>query len=325
MLNTNLPAGNHVIKAVQYHAPSNQTKLTLCCGLVAWLSLLLTTQYKPEPGDYWIVTDHGTQSLIKKSMFDGYTKPKQASTPKFNLDSMFSVKMARPEDIARIAAVDLGAGDDITRLFLFDPQAFQLTSFADPLKFPFERQTAKPETLGMREENGWSSTVTKGTPAAGNTITTLSDAVRDVCAAMNGANEAAAQTNKQYEDECRKKTPTEVAAASATNMNHLLSNVDAQVWAKEFCSINKASDEGTMLSWFACAIMTGMDEANRRRDAEEAKLQNVIKSLTAQNTVKQQRINAFNAVVSKRLDVTDKLNKLIDVCADSKLLGPQDC
>ena len=39
--------------------------------------------------------------------------------------------------------------------------------------------------------------------------------------------------------------------------------VDAQVWAKEFCKRNTASDEGTMLSWFANAIMAGYDHAKR--------------------------------------------------------------
>ena len=38
---------------------------------------------------------------------------------------------------------------------------------------------------------------------------------------------------------------------------------DAQVWAKEFCKRNTASDEGTMLAWFANAIMAGYDHAKR--------------------------------------------------------------
>lgn len=36
---------------------------------------------------------------------------------------------------------------------------------------------------------------------------------------------------------------------------------DARVWAKEFCKLNTASDEGTMISWFANAIMAGYDYA----------------------------------------------------------------
>lgn len=44
----------------------------------------------------------------------------------------------------------------------------------------------------------------------------------------------------------------------------LHSTIDASVWAKEFCKLNTAADEGAMLSWFANAIMTGFDEANRR-------------------------------------------------------------
>lgn len=38
---------------------------------------------------------------------------------------------------------------------------------------------------------------------------------------------------------------------------------DAKVWAKEFCKLNTASDEGTMISWFANAIMAGYDYAKR--------------------------------------------------------------
>jgi hypothetical protein len=43
----------------------------------------------------------------------------------------------------------------------------------------------------------------------------------------------------------------------------LSSCFDAQVWAKEFCKINTASDEATMIGWFANAIMAGYDHANR--------------------------------------------------------------
>lgn len=42
------------------------------------------------------------------------------------------------------------------------------------------------------------------------------------------------------------------------------SSIDAKEWAKEFVRLNSASDEGTMLAWFASAIMAGFDEANRR-------------------------------------------------------------
>jgi hypothetical protein len=49
----------------------------------------------------------------------------------------------------------------------------------------------------------------------------------------------------------------------------LLSCFEAQVWAKEFVRIVKnnptiPTDEGTMLAWFASALMTGYDEHARR-------------------------------------------------------------
>jgi hypothetical protein len=37
--------------------------------------------------------------------------------------------------------------------------------------------------------------------------------------------------------------------------------MDAKVWADEFCKRNSASDHGTMLAWFANAIMIGYDTA----------------------------------------------------------------
>ena len=46
---------------------------------------------------------------------------------------------------------------------------------------------------------------------------------------------------------------------------------DAQVWAKAFVAIVKknpavAVDEGTMIGWFANALMRGWDERERRLD-----------------------------------------------------------
>lgn len=37
--------------------------------------------------------------------------------------------------------------------------------------------------------------------------------------------------------------------------------MDAKIWADEFCKRNSASDHGTMLGWFANAIMIGYDTA----------------------------------------------------------------
>ena len=42
--------------------------------------------------------------------------------------------------------------------------------------------------------------------------------------------------------------------------------MDAEVWADEFCKRNTASDHGTMLGWFANAIMIGYDTAKREKD-----------------------------------------------------------
>ena len=43
---------------------------------------------------------------------------------------------------------------------------------------------------------------------------------------------------------------------------------DAREWAQEFCRLNTATSEGTMIGWFSNALMAGYDHAMRRRQAE---------------------------------------------------------
>jgi hypothetical protein len=45
--------------------------------------------------------------------------------------------------------------------------------------------------------------------------------------------------------------------------------MDAQVWAKEFCKQFPDMDEGTMIAWFANAIMAGYDTAQMRGSRNE--------------------------------------------------------
>jgi hypothetical protein len=48
-----------------------------------------------------------------------------------------------------------------------------------------------------------------------------------------------------------------------------LPSFDARDWATAFCKLNPTMDEGTMLTWFANALMRGFDEhAARVADAE---------------------------------------------------------
>lgn len=58
---------------------------------------------------------------------------------------------------------------------------------------------------------------------------------------------------------------------------------DAQVWAREFVKlVNKnpsiATDEGTMLTWFATAIMSGYDDGVKREQARSVveKIQEIV-------------------------------------------------
>jgi hypothetical protein len=46
--------------------------------------------------------------------------------------------------------------------------------------------------------------------------------------------------------------------------------MDANAWATEFCKLNSASDHGTMLGWFANAIMIGHDTAIWKEQAKNA-------------------------------------------------------
>ena len=57
---------------------------------------------------------------------------------------------------------------------------------------------------------------------------------------------------------------------------------DAHAWATEFCRLNSASDHGTMLGWFANAIMIGYDNGCLRNlvyTADLASLREAIKAL----------------------------------------------
>lgn len=61
--------------------------------------------------------------------------------------------------------------------------------------------------------------------------------------------------------------------ATAKTSAHFAQSFDARVWAKEFVSIVKqnpsiATDEGTMIGWFANALMRGYDEMANRHDRE---------------------------------------------------------
>lgn len=222
MFHTTLPAGNHIIVSVQYIRELHSTQLMLCCELIAHLTMLETAQYKPECGDYYIVTDHGTASVVKKNVFEGATKPRM----KLNLD-MFSMP-------------------------LLDPRAIIGVSTMFGTSFPLERTTAKPETMGMREENGY---VDKVKPAAAQDA----DKVKDVI------------------------VPEDFGV--------LPENRSAALRYAEYYASEK---------W--------------------ASMQNIIKSLTAQNEKKQVIINEQRKMFNRQQDISKQLNNLIDTCAAAKLI-----
>lgn len=61
----------------------------------------------------------------------------------------------------------------------------------------------------------------------------------------------------------------------ADNLNHLIDTTDAQQWAKAFCELNNAADEGMMLAWFANAIETGRRAGARIVDRLQAEVKEV--------------------------------------------------
>lgn len=52
---------------------------------------------------------------------------------------------------------------------------------------------------------------------------------------------------------------------------NLHDNPDARAWAKEFCRINPMADVGSMIGWFANAIICGHDYASREQRARETR------------------------------------------------------
>lgn len=46
-----------------------------------------------------------------------------------------------------------------------------------------------------------------------------------------------------------------------------LPSFDARDWAEAFCRLNSQMDEGTMVAWFANALMRGFDERADRAEA----------------------------------------------------------
>jgi hypothetical protein len=71
-------------------------------------------------------------------------------------------------------------------------------------------------------------------------------------------------------------------------LSKLPQSFDARDWAAEWLEVIKnhtdiPTDEGTMISWFANALMSGYDEANRRNRKKIERMERKMKSLIAEN------------------------------------------
>lgn len=77
---------------------------------------------------------------------------------------------------------------------------------------------------------------------------------------------------RRHPDEICTCVPSVNSPFPSVDNSALAGEFDASVWAREFRRVNVACDEGTMLAWFATALMSGYDHATKKRDAEIATL-----------------------------------------------------
>lgn len=291
------PAGNHVIKSVQYDAPKSLTRLTLACGIVVWVPMLETQLYKPKAGDYYVVTKTGSVAFFDKAVFEGVTK--RAASMLFGVGDLFGMRIANPLSVVKLfeyrfdaPSVENEPKTSGSVGTLAGVAGNTLTDLGEITKESFNILASRlgTGTLSMREENGY-------VDKAQNAFTTPAEAAKDLASKIS-ADEAP------------------VIATTKPDINHLLSTMDAKMWADEFVKLNTASDHGTMLTWFACAIMTGFDEAHRRRDAADAergdKDRNTIKSLTAQNANKQTQISDLRKRCDKQADTIREYQQAVE-------------
>lgn len=78
-----------------------------------------------------------------------------------------------------------------------------------------------------------------------------------------------------FQAECEAQAEGEYQASMEEQQNlvskKLIGNMDAKVWAEEFVKVVKTkplipTDEGTMIGWFANAIMAGYDNGCRNTE-----------------------------------------------------------
>ena len=74
--------------------------------------------------------------------------------------------------------------------------------------------------------------------------------------------------NANYDREKWNRLHNEIEEETLAVQRKLIGNSDAKVWAEEFVKVVNlkptiATDEGTMIGWFANAIMAGYDFAKK--------------------------------------------------------------
>lgn len=149
-------------------------------------------------------------------------------------------------------------------------------------QFPFERTTAKPETLGMREENGYVGKLFKVTTEPG----------------PGGVGVVVKATG--MEDTTTADLAKKSIEALAPKLNPRPTPADFGV---------PRGYETAAVAFAECV-----------NSQENAKLLNIIKSLTEQNEKKQAIINQQRKMFDRRTDLHRQLNKLIDTCAAANLI-----
>ena len=87
----------------------------------------------------------------------------------------------------------------------------------------------------------------------------------------------------QERDKARKGRSRPMSNTKTGQGNRLIECIDAAVWAEEFCKRfpDTGADEGTMIGWFANAMMNRRDHDMRRLDTFDPATERVVPIATA--------------------------------------------
>jgi predicted HAD superfamily Cof-like phosphohydrolase len=115
----------------------------------------------------------------------------------------------------------------------------------------------------------------------------------------------------------------------ASNDNDLLSTFDSRIWAERFVQRVKknpsiATDTGTMLAWFAGAIMSGYDHRERMQSNYFEDVQDFHKRVVELDTADTPSVPAPERVALRIKLMKEELNELLDGIAFNNMVEIAD-